>query len=93
MMAMQSLLVHLEPKQKKALKAHAKKKGSSLSAEVRQAIDVHLNGVTAAEMEALDVLSRQAEVDLQHMNNSLDAAIAKLDSTFDEISRIRNGAK
>jgi len=92
-MAMQSLLVHLEPKQKKALKAHAKKKGSSLSAEVRQAIDVHLNSVTAAEMEALDVLSRQAEVDLQHMNNSLDAAIAKLDSTFDEIARIRSGAK
>ena len=93
MMAMQSLLIHLEPKQKKALKARAKQKGSSLSEEVRQAIDVHLNGATAAEMEALDVLSRQAEVDLQHMNNSLDAAIAKLDSTFDEIARIRNGAK
>jgi hypothetical protein len=93
MMAMQSLLVHLEPKQKKALKARAKEKGSSLSAEVRQAIEVHLNGVTAAEMEALDVLSRRAEADLAHMNESLDAVITKLDSTFDEIAHIRNGVK
>lgn len=88
-MAMQSALIHLAPKQKSALKARARKKGSSVSAEVREAIDLYLAAASPAEMEALDLLSRQAAEDLRHMDRTLDDINAKFDRLFAEIGRLR----
>lgn len=72
MMSMVAQMVHLYPHQKEALQAMAGKKGSSLAAEVREAVDKHLDGISEVEMRELDLLTRQAEQAIEEMLAMLD---------------------
>jgi BMFP domain-containing protein YqiC len=82
--------VYLDPSQKEGLENRAKAKGTKVSHEIRRAVDVYLSGVTPEDLEILDVLSREAEKNLQAMANRLEATNRKLDEVFAELERIRN---
>lgn len=82
---------HLGRKQKAALKARAKAKGSNVAEEIRCAVDAYLSGVTSEELEMLDVATRQAESAIAEMSQMLEATNRKADAVFAELERLRGG--
>ncbi|MDX1653785.1 MAG: ribbon-helix-helix protein, CopG family [Candidatus Competibacteraceae bacterium] len=83
-------MVHLESEQKQALAELARRKGGSLSAEVRQAIAQHLDSVSNEELALLDVLSRQAEEDIRAMVELLDENQREHQAFLQEVTRLRH---
>jgi len=81
--------VYLERKQKEALARKAKARGTSLSAEVRSAIDAYLAGVSAENLQLLDEATRRAETEINEMNAILDRANARAQRFFKEIDQLR----
>lgn len=88
-MALQSTMVHLDPEQKKDLQRRAKEKGSSMSAEIRQAINLYLADVSPTELAVLDAATRRAEQDIADMTASMRRTIELLDQAFAQIDAIR----
>ena len=82
-------MIHLEAEQKTALQKRARQRGSSMAAEIRNAVDQYLAGATSEEMAALEVLSKSAEKELQRMSRRLDQANAKLDRVFKDMARLQ----
>lgn len=83
--------VYLDAPQKAALQERARKKGTKMAEEIRNAVDVYLAGITQEELELLDSASRRAAVDLQAMSEVLDASNARLDAVFRELEKIHAG--
>jgi len=81
--------VYLERKQKAALARQAKVRGTSLSAEIRSAVDAYLAGVSAEELQLLDEATRRAEADIKEMNSILDRANARAQRFFREMAELR----
>lgn len=88
-MNMVAQMVHLHPRQKEALQAMASKKGSSLAAEVREAIDNYLEGVSEVEFQELDMLTRQAEQAIQEMLDLLEEDRKDHENFKKELERLR----
>ncbi|MGI9301283.1 MAG: ribbon-helix-helix protein, CopG family [Gammaproteobacteria bacterium] len=87
-MSKQSTMVHLESVQKNALQSRAAKRGSTMSAEIRRAIDQYLGNPTEDELTALDEMSRLAEQELQRMADRLDQTNIKLAAVLNEIDHL-----
>ena len=63
-------------------------RGSSMAAEIRNAVDQYLSGATTEELEAMELLSKSAEKALGRMTRRLDQTNAKLDRVFKSIERL-----
>ncbi len=85
--------VYLDPTQKKALQERARKRGSKMSEEIRNAIEAYLEGVSVEELRMLDAASRQAAQEFKEMSVSLKATNKKLDAMFAKIEKIRGGGE
>ncbi len=75
-----AMTAYLSEKQRKALFSRARRHGTSLSAEVRKAIDLYLEFAPEFECESLDLLAREAKA-------SMDRSIATLDEAIDSCRR------
>ena len=87
--AMQNMMIYVTSNQKRALQRRAKEKGGSVAAEVRQAIDAYLVGVTPEQLELLDGATKQAQKDIRFMTERLDQTNRKLDAIFAERDKLR----
>ena len=58
---------YLEPQQKKALTAQARKSGRKVSELMREAVDAAIAGVTIDDLRTLDEGTRRAQSELAHM--------------------------
>ena len=67
--------IYLIAKQRKALLSRARRHGTSLSEEVRKAIDLYLEFAPEFECESLDLLAKEAKA-------SMDRSIARLDNAI-----------
>jgi hypothetical protein len=81
--------IYLEQGQKKAIARKAKARGTNMSAEIRNAVDAYLAGVSADELRLLDAATRQAKVEIDEMNAMLDAGQTRALKFFAEIERIK----
>lgn len=90
-MGMVSQMIHLEPAQKDALKQRARQSGRSLSAEIRLAIDTHLDHVDETSLAELNLLSQQAAGAIDQMQQDITRVRAKLTKTFAAIESLRVG--
>ncbi len=89
-MSMVATMIYLEPDQKAALQRAAKAKGSSLAAEIREAIAKHLAGsISEEELNALDLLTQEAQIKISDMAGQLREANALLKQALQDIERIR----
>lgn len=82
---------HLGRKQKSALRARAQAKGSNMAEEIRRAVDTYLSGVTAEDLEVLDMATRRAQADIAEMAEQLDATNRKAGFIFAELAQLRAG--
>jgi plasmid stability protein len=76
-----AMTAYLSDKQRKALFSRARRHGTSLSAEVRKAIDLYLEFAPEFNKESLAVLAKEA-------NASLNRSIARLDDAIAHSRRI-----
>jgi hypothetical protein len=83
---------HLGRRQKQALKARAKAKGSNVAEELRNAVDAYLSGITSDELALLDSATRRAAADIAEMTAMLEATNLRADAVFAELERLRGGA-
>lgn len=90
-MALVATMVHLEPKQKSKLQTLAKRKGSSLASEVRKAVNVQLltSLHTKAEIEQIDLITKEAQKSIKRMCDTVDRMIQKLDEGLINIEKMR----
>ncbi|MCC6535542.1 MAG: hypothetical protein IT531_23570 [Burkholderiales bacterium] len=91
--AMQSTMVYLTPQQKQGLELRAQERGTKVAAEIRNAIDAYLAGITPQELEMLDVATRRAEQDIKEMIAMVDATNARIAKRHAAMQRLRRGAK
>ena len=70
--------VYINPQQRKRLFQRAKRRHSSFSEELREAIDLYLDFPPEIDRESLAALAKQA-------NASLDRSIAMLDGMSDRV--------
>ena len=69
--------IYLEPSQRKALQARAKRNRTSLSVEARKAIEAYAAGLSVEELRLLDEATRKAKRDIDEMIAVLDAGVAR----------------
>lgn len=81
--------VYLEAKQKKALAQKAKSNGTSMSLEIRGAVDAYLAGVTVEELKLLDAATLAAERDITEINQVLDAGHKRAEKFFKDIAAVK----
>ena len=81
--------VYLEPAQKTALQKKARRRGTKVAEEVRNAVDAYLAGVSAEELELLNAATLEAKKHLHAMASGLDRLNSKLDSALSELDRLR----
>lgn len=89
MEAMELTNFHLGRRQKAALRARAKAKGTNVAQEIRNAIDAYLSGITAEELGLLDAATQQAAEAIAQMNASLKSTNRKASAVFAELERLR----
>ena len=89
MTAFQLTQVYLEPRQKAALQARAKAKGTKVAEEIRKAIDAYLAGVTVEELELLDAATKEAALHFDAIDRDLKRINAKVDDTLARIDALR----
>jgi len=89
MATLQLTQVYLEPRQKAALQRRAKAKGTKVAEEIRKAVDAYLAGITAEELELLDLATRAAKAHLDAMATDLERVNRRVDSALAEMDRIR----
>ncbi len=69
--------IYLEPAQRKALQARAKRNRTSLSVEARKAIEAYNAGISVDELRLLDEATRKASQEFDEMIAVLDARAAR----------------
>ena len=84
--------VYLEPVQKKALSAQARKLGRKPSEAMRDAVDAYVAGVTVDDLKLLDAATRQADRDLREMVQVLDAGQKRATKFFAEMARLKKAS-
>jgi len=90
---MQSTMVYLTSRQKSGLEARARSNGTKVAAEIRNAIDAYLVGITPQELDLLDAATRRAEDDIRAMIATIDATNARIARRHAEMRRLRAGSK
>jgi hypothetical protein len=83
--------IYLEPDQKKFLERQAKRNGSNVSVEARNAIDLYKLGISVEEMEMLDKATAKAKSDIDDMIDILDKGAIRADAFFKQIELIKQG--
>jgi hypothetical protein len=91
-MALTLTSVYLDPQQKKALSAQARKTGRKSSELLREAVDALLAGVSAEELRQLDAASRRAEADIAEMVATLDRNAREHRRFLAQIEKLRRAA-
>lgn len=81
--------VYLEPTQKKALAAEAKRRGRKPSDLMREAVEAMAMGVNVQDLEQLDAATLRAKADLDAIVETLDANAKQHRSFMNEIARLR----
>jgi len=89
--AMPASQIHFKPAQKKALQARARANKTSVAEEVRRAVDTYLAGLTADELALLHQVTKQADVMLAQMSQTLQATNTHLREVFAARDRLRAG--
>lgn len=84
--------VYLEPEQKKALAAEAKRRGRKPSDLMREAVDAMTMGVSVEELRQLDTATKRAKADLDAIVATLDANAKEHRAFMAEIAKLRRGA-
>ena len=80
--------IYLDPHQKAELQHRAKERGTSLSEETRQAVEMYLAGVTQEGIELLNEFSLLAEKEFNAMIETLDASNNHIDEILMQRDRI-----
>ena len=84
--------VYLEPQQKKALTAQAKKSGRKVSELMREAVDAAIGGVTHEDLRVLDEGTRRAQGDLQAMTAELKTNASEHAAFMKEMAKLQKAA-
>ncbi len=84
--------VYLEPTQKKALAAEAKRRGRKPSDLMREAVDAMVLGVSVNELQQLDVATKRAKTDLDAIVATLDDNAKQHRNFMAEFARLRREA-
>ena len=84
--------VYLEPQQKKALTAQAKKSGRKVSELMREAVDAAIGGVTSEDLRVLDEGTRRAQGDIQAMLAELKTNTDEHTDFMKEMARLQKAA-
>ena len=80
--------IYLDPRQKNELQRRAKERGTTLSEEIRQAVEMYLAVVTKEGIELLHEFSLLAEKELNGMIETLDACNRNIDEILIQRDRI-----
>jgi len=80
--------IYLDPLQKDALRHRAKERGTTLSEEIRQAVELYLSGITQDEIELLHEFSLLAKKELNGMIETLDACNRNIDEILIQRDKI-----
>ena len=86
---MQSTMVHLTSEQKSGLAKRARQRKTKVAAEIRQAIDAYLSGVTLQELELLDSATRRAESEIGATLGIAHGIVASHERFLKEMARLR----
>ncbi len=81
--------IYLEPAQRKALQARAKRNRTSLSVEARKAIEAYNAGISVDELRLLDEATRKVSQEFDEMIAVLDAGAARSKRFFSAIEKIK----
>lgn len=81
--------IYLEQGQKKAIARKARANGTTVSVEIRNAVDAYLAGLGAEELGLLEAATRQAKIEIDQMNAILDAGQSRARKFFSEIEKIK----
>jgi hypothetical protein len=81
--------IYLEPAQRKALQARAKRNRTGLSVEARKAIEAYNAGLSLEEFRLLDEATRKAARRIDEMIAVLDAGAARSKRFFAAIEKLR----
>lgn len=73
----------------KVLALRAREGRRKVSEAVQEAVDSYLVGVTANELQLLDVATKRAREDIDAMNTTLGRVLARAEGFFAEIEQIR----
>jgi hypothetical protein len=84
--------VYLEPTQKKALAAEAKRRGRKPSDLMREAVDAMVLGVSVNELQQLDAATKRAKADLDAIVATLDRNAKQHRDFMAEFTRLRREA-
>lgn len=84
--------IYLEPAQRKALEARARRNRTSLSVEARKAIEAYNAGLSIDELRLLDEATRKASEDIDGMIAILDAGAVRSKRFFAAIGKLRRQA-
>ncbi len=79
---------YMSDRQRNALFSRARRNGTSLSAEVRRAIDLYLDLSPDFECESFKSLAREATESLNRSSARLDEAIAYCNRTMQRIQKL-----
>jgi hypothetical protein len=85
---MEAALIHLEPKQKRGLERRARQRKTSLSSEVRSAVDLYLELPPDVEKE-LSFLAQAASQAADRMIRDLERTIATVDKALKRMEKVR----
>lgn len=84
--------VYLEPAQKQALAAQAKRSGRKVSELMREAVDAAIAGVTTEDLRVLDEGTRRTQSDIQAMLAELRTNADEHGAFMREITRLQQAA-
>ncbi len=92
-MAKVATIVQLEEEQRKALDAKAKEMKIPRNELMRRAVDRMLEGeLTNEQLQELDVISQEAEKNIQTMMKDVDEMNASINATVEAIEKMRKEA-
>lgn len=86
---MQSTMVYLTAEQKAGLARRARQRKTKVAAEIREAIDAYLTGVTPQELELLDTATRRAGQEIDAMLEIAGEIAASHERFLKDMARLR----
>jgi len=81
--------VYLDAKQKADVKARSERERTTMSEQIRRAVDAYLIGIAAGELNLLDEAIKAAARELLAMAATLDEANDRLEAVLAELERRR----
>jgi hypothetical protein len=82
--------VYINPQQRKRLFQRARRRNSSFSEELREAIDLYLDFPADFDKESLAALAKEANASLNRSIAKLDGAIAHFKRTIERINELEH---